>query len=50
MTLFKKAERLLYDFKKDSYIHGPGVLDRIGGDCIRDKQQSCPLPWDIPGK
>ena len=30
MTLFDKAEKLLYDFKKDSYIHGSGVLGRIG--------------------
>ena len=30
MPLFNKAEKLLEDFKKGSYIYGPGVLNRIG--------------------
>lgn len=30
MSLFKKAEKLLYGFKKDSYIYGSGILEKTG--------------------
>ena len=49
MTLFNKAERLLYDFKKDSYIHGPGVLDRIGGTASGISNRAILFRGTFPG-
>lgn len=49
MTLFKKAEKLLCDFKKDSYFHGDGVLSSIGDPASRISRKAILFRGTFPG-
>ena len=49
MMLFNNAEKLLYDFKKDSYNYGSGVLDRIGKVASRIGSKAVLFRGTFPG-
>jgi alcohol dehydrogenase len=49
MTLLKKAEKLLHDFKKDSYFYGEGVLSSIGGPAFSISRKAVLFRGTFPG-
>jgi alcohol dehydrogenase len=49
MTLFENADRLLYNFKKDSYSHGAGTLEEIGKAASRISSKAVLFRGTFPG-
>jgi alcohol dehydrogenase len=49
MTLFGKADKLLHDFKKDSYIHGEEILKSIGRAASSISQKAVLFRGTFPG-
>ena len=49
MSKFKKAEELLVKFKGDTYIHGTGVLSKVGPAAARLGKRAVLVRDDFPG-
>lgn len=49
MTPSDKANRLLHDFKKDSYFHGEGVLGGVGGAASKISKKAILFRGTFPG-